>query len=196
MLPYTSSICKSSRRMDSFLWRIDGARLTSLRRPDLPKVARAIVDAERGEARVFTGYTRETPYVRIHRVGAYDVFIRGEDWDKIVPFLRNTGSRFSPAVLPSTPPPPIPSPQPNRTMQPPPPNPWGGLRSFVDKFDYQTMRHIEGMLTAFQVKPPPSLPSKLSNTMEPNSQLDAREEQFYNNMLQMLQQLFPDDFPA
>lgn len=197
--------------MDARLWLINGVRATRLRRSDLPKVAQAIVDFERGRAEARAGYVRETAYVNLRRKNAYDVVIRGDDWAKIVPFLRNSSSRFTPKIMPPEQPPPVLSPQPNRVMQPPPPNPSVGQQSFLEGFDYATLAKIEALLTTTTVDAleGPSLPSKPMNPVgngiriefpglyaAPVDSLDQQQKSLYDRVLALLEQLFPEDFPT
>ena len=201
--------------MDARLWTINGKRLTNLRRSELQQVARAIVDGEQGLATASRGRTRGVDFIRIKRKGAYDVLIRSEDWDKLIPFLRNSSNSFEPVFLPPNPPAPVLSAQPNRTIAPTQESPSGG-RSFVSKFDYQTQRQILNLLTTTTITrmDAPNLPARTlhnnkqspalnpgpppppSLTVKPASELDMRDKQFYDRVLNLLVELFPEDFPT
>ena len=84
--------------MDARLSRIDGRRLSFLRRTDLPELARAIVGFERHQVQCAPDFVRETRIVRLRGPGV-DVIVRGEDWDKIVPYLRD--GTFNPLIVPT-----------------------------------------------------------------------------------------------
>ena len=74
--------------MDTRLWTISHLRPEALRRPDLPNVARAIVAYMRGMVKLYTGQVRESTYV-LFQAGSFQALIRGDDWAKILPFLKN-----------------------------------------------------------------------------------------------------------
>lgn len=86
--------------MDTRLWHISGIRPESLKRPDLPAVARAIVGYMRGLVKVHCGHVRETDYV-LFQANGFQAVIRGDDWAKIVPFLQNDS--LSPPAEPRLP---------------------------------------------------------------------------------------------
>lgn len=195
--------------MDERLWHIVGKRPTRLRRSDLPQLAQAIVDVERGRAVARRGFVQNTSYVLLQRNQAYNVFVRGDDWAKIVPFLRNSTLTFQPVVPPPTPPPPILSPQPNQVMQPPPQNPYGGFTSFLDGFTFAEQSQIQRLLTTASIDqidttqssgpidpsdtPPPLNPPPIGTL---GNSTNPQEQQFFEKVLLFLQQLFPDDFPT
>lgn len=58
-------------------------------RPDLPNVARGIVGYMRGMVKLHTGQVRETTYVLLHAGGGFQALIRGDDWARILPFLKD-----------------------------------------------------------------------------------------------------------
>lgn len=198
--------------MDARLWHIRKQRPVRLRQNDLPRVAEAILDVEKGRAVVRTGFVRGTSFVNLHRDNAYDVVIRGDDWAKIVPFLRNSGSlptQYAP--LPSVQPD-VPSPQPNLMMRAPPPLPTNGLTSFLAGFDYGTMRNIVSVLNAAPsidqlesnslAKPSssdsvgPTMTSPLPGLQFPMASLDPQERLFFNQVLGVLYRVFRDRFPT
>ena len=74
--------------MDTRLWTISHLRPEALRRPDLPNVARAIVGYMRGMVKLHTGHVRETTYV-LFQANAFQALVRGEDWAKILPYLKD-----------------------------------------------------------------------------------------------------------
>ncbi len=74
--------------MDARLFRIGGHRPESLTDVDLPVVAKAIVATIRGVAKAGRGFARGIPYVRLFAPGV-NVFIRGDEWEQIAPFLEN-----------------------------------------------------------------------------------------------------------
>jgi hypothetical protein len=195
--------------MDSRLWRVNGRRPSKLRRNDLPQVAQAIVDAELGRAEVRVGHVRGASFVNIHKKNTYDIVVLGEDWAKIVPFLRNSTTAFTPPPPPPAyPPPPIPSPQPKTMMQPPPPLPANGLTSFLEGFDFPTLSQIQGLLSTEQISgqdiaspgagilnPKPTPPS-LSPPVASVGALNFNEQRFYQKTLDLLNALFPERFPT
>ena len=201
--------------MDEQLSQIGGKRLGKLRRPDLPQLAQAIVDAERGKCRATTGALKGKRFVNLRRKGGgYDVYVRGEDWDKIFPFLRNSASTFEPAPLPVEEPPPIPAVQANRLIEEARESPSGG-RSFIQgRLDYDTQRLVTDLLTTTSLKSEANLPSRplvdqtpgpqinppvppqVNSAVRTASALDMREEQARRRILDLLLQLFPEDFPT
>jgi hypothetical protein len=74
--------------MDTRLWTINGIRLETLKRPDLPNVARAIVGFHRGFCKVKPGFVRNVSYVEFTG-DAFAVVVRGDDWDKIKPYIED-----------------------------------------------------------------------------------------------------------
>lgn len=194
--------------MDSRLQRVGGSRLAHLRYSDAPRVAQAIVDAEYRRARVLSGISHGTSYVEFVRDKAYTVVVRGDDWAKIYPFLRYSSNSYEPVIPPANQPAPIPSPQPNRVMQVPPVNPAGGLKSYLDGFDFPTYSKIQQLLstTAVDTIDGQSLPSMPSNPISDATELNPparrtdsfnfKESQLYNRMVAVLRQLFPEDYPT
>jgi hypothetical protein len=194
--------------MDSRLQRVGGTRLVHLRYSDAPRVALAIVDAEFGKARVFSGLSHDTLYVEFVRDKFYTVVVRGDDWKRIFPFLRYSDALYKPVIPPANQPPPIPSPQPNRTMQQPPENPAGGLTSFLEGFAFDEYAKIQRLLTTTSVNStdslsPPGVPlSQATDGVDLIPQKfqtdfsDFRQATMYNSMVALLQQLFPTDFPT
>lgn len=83
--------------MDARLSRYLDRRLTRLRRPDLPDVAWAIVGHVEGLCRAQSLMVSNTSVVRIWGQGV-DVVVRKEDWDKVVPYLRD--GTFNPLLFP------------------------------------------------------------------------------------------------
>lgn len=174
--------------MDARLWTINGKRLTHLRREDLPSVAQGIVDVERGRATVRTGITRDTPYVILAREKVYEVVVRGDDWVKVVPFLRNTSTPFRVVTPSSLSPSPVPSPQPKRVMQPAPQGPYSSLTSFLQGLEYPDLREIQGDLSTESI--PPLIPSG------PLPSASLQKDPFYLRVLGLLERLFPETFPT
>jgi hypothetical protein len=187
--------------MDSRLQRVGGTRLVRLRYSDAPRVARAILDKFAGKARVLSGISRDTPYVEFVRPNVYTVVVRGDDWRKIFPFLRYGSGAFNPVITPGIPPARIPSPQPNRDRVPPPVNPGTGLRSFLEHFDYFEYQKIQSLLTASRLGQEPGSSSERRVMSGPvdwipqSQQLDGLDAESYNRLVDILQQLFPTDFP-
>jgi len=194
--------------MDSRLQRVGGGRLTHLRRSDAPKVAQAMVDALYGRARVLSGISKDTAYVEFVRDNSYAVVVRGDDWKKIFPFLRYSVSGFQPVIPPGNPPDPILSPQPNRVMPPPPESPTGAMTSFLDGLPFDEYSKIQKLLsiTSVNTLDPPSPPARQtipagspSDVLPPirrQNSLNFREDFLFNNLVQLLQQLFPVDYPT
>lgn len=82
-------------------WR--GARVGHLRRTDLPPVALAIVAHIERRALAWRMEVEDQEMIRIYRDdGQISVFIRGEDWAKIAPYVRD--GFWNPVVAPPGPP--------------------------------------------------------------------------------------------
>jgi len=193
--------------VDSRLQKIDGFRLVHLRYSDVPRVAQAIVDAVNGRAKVLSGLSHDVPYLKFVKDKTYTVVIRGDDWQKIFPFLRYSSASYKPVIPPETQPPPIVSPQPDRVMYPPPVNPAGGLQSFLEGFPFDEYRKIQQLLTTLSIDniDRQALPSKALNPIsdpssltppEQSSDLSFNDKQLYNQLVLVLQKLFPTDFPT
>jgi len=194
--------------VDSRLQRIGGTRLVHIRYSDVPRIAQAIVDAVGGRARVLSGLSHDVPYLEFIKDQAYTVVVRGDDWRKIFPFLRYSSNAYKPVIPPSNQPPPIPSPQPNRVMEAPPVNPAGGLQSFLEGFPFDEYSKIQRLLTTLSVNniDKQTLPSKASYPLPDASSLIPPEHRkdsssfsdaaLYNQLVVVLQQLFPTDFPT
>jgi hypothetical protein len=77
--------------MDARLWSIFGQRAETLKRPDLPNLARAIVAYMRHlDISVHAGYVRNTSYVLFQgEKNTFQVLVRGDDWAKILPFIQD-----------------------------------------------------------------------------------------------------------
>lgn len=76
--------------MDERLSLFGGHRLQPLRKPDLPSLALAIVAYQRKQADVWRGVTGEVAWVRLFsNDGRLDVYVRADDWKKIIPYLGN-----------------------------------------------------------------------------------------------------------
>lgn len=76
----------------------DARRLLPLRKPDLPNLALAIVAYQRQQAQVWHGLTREVAWVRLFsNDGRLNVYVRGDDWAKILPYLED--GRWNPAIV-------------------------------------------------------------------------------------------------
>jgi hypothetical protein len=88
--------------------RVGGRRLLPLTYSDVPRVAQAITDAIRGKARVTSGISGDTPFVKFVRDQSYVVVIRGDDWRKIFPFFRYSTDQYEPVIPPLNQPDPIP----------------------------------------------------------------------------------------
>jgi hypothetical protein len=192
--------------MDSSLRRVGGKPLKHLRYNDVPRVAQAITDFFCGGARVTSGVSGDTPYVQFTKDKAYTVVIRGDDWRRIFPFLRYSSNDYSPVVPPGNQPDPILSPQPNRTMQVPPDNPGKGLRSFLSQLPYYEYEQIQKLLTMLEldevdkprVQSRPSRPLPYPTHLYPTGQRQdaGLNAGFYNQIVLVLQQLFPVDYPT
>jgi hypothetical protein len=83
--------------MESRWQTVHGLRLASLTSHELPELARAIVAYERKRIAAQKGQLRDITYVRLFGDGIH-VVVRGEDWDKILPYLKD-GS-FNPREVP------------------------------------------------------------------------------------------------
>jgi len=193
--------------MDSRLQRLGGGRLAHLRYLDAPKVAQAIVDAEYGQARVSTGISHDIPYVKFIRGNIYTVVVRGDDWRRIFPFLRYGSEHFTPVIPPAIQPPPIPSFQPNRVVQPPPENPSNGLTTFLTGFPYDEYSKIQTLLGTGTVnsldapsgawKPLNSERNGVDMVVSSNATFASfKQEELFKRLLDVLQKLFPTDFPT
>ncbi len=118
--------------MDARLWSIGGKRAETLKQPDLPNLARAIVAYERRLPGItlHAGSIRNITYVMFQaNKGAFQVLVRGDDWAKIVPYLKS--NFLSPAIEPLL--------------------PWGfGVASVanIDVFDSQYYNKVLGVLNA------------------------------------------------
>jgi len=76
--------------VDERLSLFGGHRLQPLRKPDLPSLALAIVAYQRKQADVWRGVTGEVAWVRLFsNDGRLDVYVRADDWKKIIPYLGN-----------------------------------------------------------------------------------------------------------
>ena len=77
--------------MDARLWSVYGKRLETLKRPDLPNLAMAIVAyMRRLDIELFAGQQQNVSYVAfIADKGSFVVVVRGDDWQKIVPYLQS-----------------------------------------------------------------------------------------------------------
>lgn len=76
----------------------NGRRLLPLRKPDLPNLALAIVAYQRRQAQVWRGQTQEVGWIRLFsNDGRLDVYVRADDWTKILPYLGD--GRWNPAVV-------------------------------------------------------------------------------------------------
>ncbi len=89
--------------MDARLWSLFGHRAETLKRPDLPDLAKAIVAYMRQmDIQVHAGETRNTAYVAfLANKGSFSVVVRGDDWQKIVPYLAT--DQLSPPAEPRLP---------------------------------------------------------------------------------------------
>lgn len=200
--------------MDTRLGHLNGRRFVGLKGIDLPQLAQAIVDVERGRARVRVGSTQGTPYVQLTRDGIYDVVVRGEDWAKILPFFRsNTFSNSTLAAMPEQSPPDVMSPQPKRTMSAPYPVPDNGLTSPLEGLDYATARTVVEGLSATSFDQGGRFPARRLDTssdapraMNPQPptltteiasvELNFRKQRLYNQVLAYLYKVFSEDFPT
>lgn len=191
--------------MDSRLKTVSGQRLAHLLYSDAPRVAQALVDKLLGRAKVYVGVMGSTPYLEFVCPGAYSVVIRGDDWRKIFPLVRYGSGYFQPVIPPARQPDPIPSPQPNRTMPAPPENPGEAFTSFLSFFTWDEYTLIQRLLTMSNVgsepKSPGYKPSRLVPDPVPLNPPTRRTDQagmpeVYDRLVDMLQQLFPQDFPT
>ena len=82
--------------MDSRLTFYQGQRPAPLRTTDLPSVALAIVAALRKLIKVDRGTCGTMSLVHLHGRGL-DLVMRGEDWAKILPYLRD--GTFNPQII-------------------------------------------------------------------------------------------------
>lgn len=76
---------------------IHGRRLSRLRIPDLPGVAKAIVAYTRGHAKSAEYVRHGVGFVRLYGIGV-DVNVLVSDWNKIVPYLQS--GAWNPRVTP------------------------------------------------------------------------------------------------
>ena len=193
--------------MDSRLKHVGGARLSRLRKSDLPRVAQAIVDFSHGKARVLSGVYGDTTYVQFIRDRSYSIAIRGDEWSKIYPFFRYSTARYQPVQPPGNKPDLIPSPQPNRLREAPPESPDGGQKSFLEHLPYPEYLKIQQLLTMLSMEgwDPKAIQSKPSKDLPyPPSLLPSRkrtdgffsDREFYNRLVAVLEQLFPFDYPT
>lgn len=74
--------------MDVRLWSVNGMRPESLKRSDLPNVARAIVGYHRGFCKIRNGFERNVSFLLFLAPG-FQILVRGDDWGKIIPFIRD-----------------------------------------------------------------------------------------------------------
>lgn len=84
--------------MDQRLFKIAGQRPERLTQADTPAVARALTAYFRRQAQVTTGVLDGVQYVRLFNPGLFSVVVRGDDWAKILPYLKD-GS-FDITVIP------------------------------------------------------------------------------------------------
>lgn len=75
---------------------LDGKQVNYLVKDDLPVVARALQSSLRGKGLVAVDYVNHVPIVHLEGQG-YNVYIRGEDWAKILPYLAD--GTLSPLVV-------------------------------------------------------------------------------------------------
>lgn len=78
--------------MDARLWKILGQKVQPLTRADTPNLAKAIVAYMRRlpGLQVHAGQAQETSYVLFQgQKGAFFVVVRGDDWSKILPFIKS-----------------------------------------------------------------------------------------------------------
>jgi len=184
---------------------VNGQRLVHLLRSDAPRVAQALVDKLLGRAKVFSGVVGRTPYIEFVYPRVYSVVIRWDDWEKIFPLIRYGSGFFQPVIPPDAPPDPIQSPQPDRTMPVPPVNPGEGFTSFLSFFTWDEYAQIQRLLTISNVGREAIVPGfKASNPLPEPVSLNPptrRTDQsgmpdVYDRLVDMLQQLFPNDFPT
>ncbi len=86
--------------MDARLSRYLDGRLVKLRRSDVPLVAKAIVGHIRGQYQASRSFVHNTGIIRIWG-GDLEVVVRAEDWEKIIPYLRD--GYFNPQLFPTNP---------------------------------------------------------------------------------------------
>lgn len=67
---------------------LDGRHVTYLTRDDVKIASHALVAAIRGKATVSVDYINQVPVVQL-RGPNFNLYIRGEDWAKILPYLAN-----------------------------------------------------------------------------------------------------------
>ena len=84
--------------MDTRLTRLDGIRAAPLLQGDLEPVARAIVDALQGKARVTRDRVRGVETVELS-ADAYHVVLLASEWDLILPYLKD--GYFQTAIYPT-----------------------------------------------------------------------------------------------
>jgi hypothetical protein len=93
-------------------------------------------------------------------------------------------------------------------MQPPPVNPAGGLQSFLEGFQFDEYSKIQKLLTTINLggvdhpspawrpsTPFPDPPSLIPPQQRTDS-FSYTDTVLYNRLVQVLQQLFPTDFPT
>ena len=81
-------------------WSIYGVRPETLKRPDLPDLARAILGYLRGFVKVHSGFKHNVQWYAFQGP-AFQVVLRGDDYAKIVPLIAT--DQFNPVPFPSLP---------------------------------------------------------------------------------------------
>jgi hypothetical protein len=82
------SSCGSAGGVDARLKRIRGHRPKFLRRSDLPTLARVLVAYHAHQARVHRDFVAGVAVIHLES-GTLSVLIRGEDWSKILPLIKD-----------------------------------------------------------------------------------------------------------
>lgn len=181
------------------LYRLGGTRLVHLNASDAPRVARALLDAKQGLARVTSGVMGHVPYLLLERPGIYSVAIRGDDWQKIYPFFRYEKTAYTAVQPPTLEPDPIPNPhRPDRVMKVPRVNPGPGLHSVLEALPYDDYVTVQQLLSANRTNENPVRLDKRAggvSTKPPRHDLDGLYGEGYNRWVTLLEQLFPKDFP-
>jgi hypothetical protein len=74
--------------VDGKLYLIDGRRVSRLRKPDLPVIARAIVAFHRGKCKAERVHKYEIEYVRFFSNG-FDALVLASDWDRVLVYFKD-----------------------------------------------------------------------------------------------------------
>lgn len=76
--------------VDGRLYKIGDRRLGHLFKSDLPILALALTAQQRGQCTVWREFTNNVAWFRLFsEAGNFDVRVRGDDWEKIEPYIRD-----------------------------------------------------------------------------------------------------------